>query len=257
MILRSCTSVLAILTSFAFASVAAAEPTKVTVRAASKDAKFIGSSIGGMRVTLTDTQTGEILATGVTKGTTGDTKRLMNTPRQRGATLSDDKAAKFTATLNLDEPRLVKVTLFGPLTQKQSAVEVSATQWVVPGKHIDAGDAWTIEVPGMIVDVLSPPAHVKLKGAPQTINLQANVMMMCGCPIEPGGIWDAGKFEVVALMTLDGKPLARLPLTYAGKESQFGANFEAKEKGVYEATVYAYDAQNGNTGLDRASFVVE
>ncbi len=240
-----------------FVGAVSAEPTKITVRAASKDAKFIGSSIGGMRVTLTDTQTGEILATGVTKGNTGDTKRIIDTPRQRGVALSDDKSAKFTATLDLDEPRLIKVTLYGPLTQRQAAVEVSSTQWVVPGKHIDAGDAWTIEVPGMIVDVLSPPAHVKLKGAPQTVSLEANVMMMCGCPVEPGGKWDAKKFEVVAIMTLDGKEFGRLPLAYAGKESQFAARFEAKEKGVYEATIYAYDPHNGNTGLDRASFLVE
>jgi hypothetical protein len=32
------------------------------------------------------------------------------------------------------------------------------------------------------------------------IDVRANVMMMCGCPIEPGGLWDANAFEVAALI---------------------------------------------------------
>jgi len=55
-----------------------AEPTDIVVRVLSKDAKFIGTSMGGMQVTLRDAHTGEILATGLTRGGTGDTKRLMH-----------------------------------------------------------------------------------------------------------------------------------------------------------------------------------
>jgi hypothetical protein len=49
---------------------------------------------------------------------------------------------------------------------------------VVPGKHITGGDAWMLELPGFVVDVLAPPTHVSLKGVPYTVTLKANVTMM-------------------------------------------------------------------------------
>jgi hypothetical protein len=238
------------------AAPANAEPTRITVRAISKDAKFIGGQTGGMQVTLTDAATGEVLAKGLTTGGTGDTKRIMIAPRTRGGAISVDSAAKFAATLDLAEPRLIKATLAGPLTPAHASVEVSSSQWVVPGKHIDAGDAWLIEVPGLIVNVASPAPGAKLQGA-QAIPLEASVTMMCGCILEPGGLWDANKFEIMAIVKRDGKEVARAPFTYAGKPSTFAASFEAAEKGAYEALVYAYDAQNGNTGVHRVAFTVE
>jgi hypothetical protein len=64
------------------------------------------------------------------------------------------------------------------LVNLQSANKASATQWVVPGKHIAAGDAWMIELPGFVVDVFAPPAHINLTGTTQSINIRANVTMM-------------------------------------------------------------------------------
>lgn len=234
-----------------------AEPTDVTVRVISKGAKFVGTSMGGVRIVITDAETGELLATGVTAGGTGDTKQIMKTAHKRGERLSNDKAAKFTATLDLDRPRFLKVTAYGPLAQKQSAAEVSSTQWVVPGKSVTGGDAWLLELPGFVVDVLDPPTHIKLEGMPQKIALRANVTMMCGCPIEPGGTWDAKGYEVAAILERDGKKVKTVPLNYAGKTSQFLADLEIAETGTYMATVYAYDAKTGNTGLDRVTFVVK
>jgi hypothetical protein len=45
-------------------SIASAEPTEITVRVLAKDSKFVGTSMGGMRIMLRDAHTGEILATG-------------------------------------------------------------------------------------------------------------------------------------------------------------------------------------------------
>lgn len=192
---------------------ALAEPTEITVRVVSKDAKFVGTSMGGARVTLRDAETGQLLATGVTEGSTGDTSKIMG-QRERRTPMSDDGSAKFTAVLDLDRPHLVEVTAFGPLAQRQSAVPVSSTQWVVPGKHITGGDAWLLELPGLVVDVLDPPTHAQLKGVPQKISLKANVTAMCGCPIEPGGLWDANKYEVAALLARNGKVDRTIPLAY-------------------------------------------
>jgi len=234
---------------------ALAEPTEITVRVVSKGAKFVGSSMGGARIMLRDAETGELLATGVTEGSTGDTEKLVGT-RERGQPISTEDSAKFTAVLDLDRPRLIEVTAFGPLAQRQSAVSVSSSQWVVPGKGVTGGDGWLLEMPGLVVDVLDPPAHVQLKGVPHKVTLKANVTAMCGCPIEPDGLWDANKYEVAAILSRNGKVERNIPLAFAGKTSQFDAEIELDQKGVYDATVYAYEAANGNTGLDRVTFVI-
>lgn len=233
-----------------------AEPTQITVHAIAKDAKFIGTSIGGVRIVIRDADSGAILADGITTGSTGDTKKLMSDDRKRGVALSTDDAARYTATIDISEPRLLEVSAFGPLAQRQSAARLSVTQWVVPGKHITGGDGLMLELPGFVVDVLDPPAHVKLKGVPQTVNLSANVMMMCGCPTSAGGMWDSNKYEVRALLKKNGNSAGELPLVYSGKESQFSAGWNITEPGTYQATVYAYDPANGNTGVDSATFVV-
>lgn len=234
-----------------------ATPTHLTVRVKSKDAKFIGTGVGGVLITVKDALTGTVLATGRTAGDTGDTERIMKTPVTRGAPLATATAAHFTATLDLAEPRLLEVTAYGPLANIQAANRVSMTQWIIPGKHLTSGDAWLMELPGFIVDVLAPPTHLKLKGAPQTVQLAANVMMMCGCPITPGGLWDANTYEVKALLKKDGEMIGDLILHYAGTTSQFAGTWTVQETGVYEALVYAYDPANGNTGMDGVTFVVE
>jgi hypothetical protein len=166
-------------------SSAKAEPTEIIVRVIGKDAKFIGTPIGGMRITLRDAETHETLATGITSGTAGQSKFSMDTSGGRRAVLSDPTAAKFVATLDLSTPRLIEVEAYGPLAQLQSANRVVATQWVVPGRGIANGDGWLLELPGLIVDVLDPPAHLMLPASASKAEIHANVTMMCGCPIAP------------------------------------------------------------------------
>ena len=252
---RACVC-LAALVLAAAPAVCCAETTAIAVNVKSKDAKFVGHSMGGALVTIKDLHTGELLAQGVTHGSTGDTGRIMKTPHARGAALSDDGSARFTAELTLDRPRLLEIAAYGPLAQQQSANRASITQWVVPGKPITQGAAILLELPGFVVDVLSPPAHQKLRGVPQEIALSANVTLMCGCPVEPGGLWDAGRYEVTAQITKDGTAYATVPLAYAGSASQFAAMLTCPAPGTYEVLVYAYDPSNGNTGLDHTTFVI-
>lgn len=122
---------------------ASTNPTEIVVRVVGKDSKFIGTGMGGMRITLRDAHTGELLATGITAGGTGDTERIMQGGRR--ARLADDTAAKFTATLELDEPRLIEAEAYGPLAQLQAAHRVLSTQWVVPGRSLAGGDGWVLE----------------------------------------------------------------------------------------------------------------
>ncbi len=161
-----------------FVGPAFAEPTRITVRVLSKDAKFIGTSMGGVRVSIRDADTGELLAEGIARGGTGDTARIMSEGRRRGEPLATPDAASFTAVLDLDEPRRVEVVAFGPLAQLQAATKVSATQWLLPGKHVDQGDGLLLVMPGLAVDVLSPPAHARLGSAPVQVPLRANLTML-------------------------------------------------------------------------------
>lgn len=237
-----------------WAASAVAEPTHVTIRVISKGAKFVGSAMGGVQITVKDVETGKVLASGLTVGGTGDTARIMKSPRSAGTQLFTEGAAEFRATIDLDEPRYLEVTAHGPLGRRQAANSVSATQWIVPGKHVTEGDAWLLEMPGLVVEVLAPVRDAKL--TPQMIHLKANVTMMCGCPLGPDTDWNIADFDVRAVLKRDGRRLAEIPLEYAGSHSQFEAQYEAHEPGTYEAIVYAYQRGNGNTGLDRVTWMV-
>jgi hypothetical protein len=235
------------------AALAAAE-TQIDVHVISKGAKFIGSSLGGARVTIHDADTGELLASGVTAGSTGDTDRIMRQEHGRNGQLSTPGAAVYQARLELAEPRRLRFTAYGPLVQRQAANEASVTQWVVPGKDLTGGDGLLLEIPGFSVDVLAPPAHVRLGG--REVEIAANVTMMCGCPIEPDGLWNADGYEVAALIKKGGEVVAEVPLAYAGSTSQFAGRWTAPETGAYQVVVYAYDPALGNTGVDQTSFIV-
>ncbi len=156
---------------------AMAVPTRITVRVKTKDAKFMGTGIGGALVTIKDAQTGELLAKGVTEGTSGNTDLIMKTPKVRGVPISDQDSAKFEAIIDIDEPRYIEVTAYGPLSQRQSANKASSSQWIVPGRHISAGDAWLMELSGLLVDVQSPSTPTTFQGVPREVKIKAHVAM--------------------------------------------------------------------------------
>ncbi len=253
-------AILAILVA-GLATVAAATPTTITVKVLARGAKFIGTSMGGALVTIRDADTGELLASGVTSGKTGDTERIMKQQHPRNRVLSTEGTAAFTAVLDLDRPRRLQVTATGPLANRASANTVSSTRWVLPGRDITAGDAWLLEMPGFAVQVLSPPTHVKLPlrrstGNTVPIHIEANITMMCGCPLVPGDLWDASTYEIRASVTRNGEPFTELPMTWTGTASHFAADLEVHERGTYVVTVSVFDPATGNTGVGTTTFLV-
>jgi hypothetical protein len=138
-------------------------PTKVIVRVVSKDAKIIGSGVGGAFIRIKNLETGEILAQGKQEGGTGDTDRIMVQPRRRGETLyGTPDAAFFQADFLLDKPTHVEVYTEAPLAYPQSIQKGSKTLTLIPGKNI-LGEGVIIELSGLIVNILSPSPKESLK----------------------------------------------------------------------------------------------
>jgi predicted RecA/RadA family phage recombinase len=160
-----------------FVASAGAVETHVTVSVLSKDAKFIGSSMGGALVTIRNADTGELLTSGLTEGSTGNTGLLIKNDITRRTTLVDDGSAKFQATVDIDAPTRVEISARGPMAQRQSIDAASVTQWLLPGKDVTAGNGVLLEIPGFVVDVLSPPTHQSIAG-PADVTVRVNLTMM-------------------------------------------------------------------------------
>lgn len=237
---------------FCFGSLAAQETT-VMVRALAKDAKFIGSSIGGAKIIVRNAETGEILDQGFTSGSTGDTKLILKTPQERYDKLTDEETAGFKAELKIKEPTFIEVEAHAPFNKKQARVVSSTQLWVISGKNI-TGDGVVLEVPGFVVDILSPQTHERIK-ASEVVSLKANIVMMCGCPVTEGGTWDANQYEVKAILDTEGKESREIALKPTEKASTFEAETNI-DKGYYTITVYAFDPVTGNTGVDKTNIII-
>ncbi len=236
-----------------------AQNTRIVVRAKAKDAKFIGTSIGGALILIKNADTGELLAKGLTEGATGNTQRIMSTPVQRFESLSDERTARFEANLDLSEPVFVTIEAHSPFAKREARVVASTQLWLIPGKDI-VGDGVVLEIPGFIMDILHPNTHRTLRKADLKegkVNVEVNVVMMCGCTISNGGLWDGSKMEVQAMVKHNGKKIGVYPLQITSTDNIFAGAIPIAQSGNYEFMVYAYDARTGNTGVEKINFIVE
>ncbi len=222
---------------------ALAQPTHIQVRARSVDAKFIADHIGGGRVIIEDAESGRILDEGHIGGSTGDTVVLMQTPHKRGERLAREQDGGYLATIDIDEPRQVRIRVLAPYGRRQALQEASATTWVVPGKDITGGDGVVLVMPGLVVDGWTQ----LLEGG--KLNIFADVTMLCGCPITADGVWRADEFEVHAQVSLNGKPVADVPLKFNASSAIFAGDVKLQESGLHEVLIYAYQQRTGNTGV--------
>ena len=225
-----------------------APPTQVMVRVTSHDAKIIGSGVGGATVTIRDAVTGQVLALGIQEGSTGDTRRIMTEPRVRGGTVyATEGAAGFLATLELDEPTLVEISAEGPLGTPHASQRASKTMLLVPGKDV-LGEGVILELMGFTV-VLEAPSDMESVKAGQTFEVRASVTMLCGCPTEAGGLWDADNIEIVAVIKRATHVLATVPLAYAGKRNTYRATVVVDQPGPLLIQVLAMDPATANFGM--------
>jgi hypothetical protein len=241
--------------------------TQIDVRVAAKGGKYLGDDIGGALVTVHDVRTGELLAQGTTAGGSG-LKDLMNVCVTRAEVLTVEGASVFTASLELDGPRLIRVTAYGPLAARQSANTASLTQWVCPGRDVNGGaqgGGFLLEIPGLVVQILNPPTHFLPATAPAQIEVRTNVTMMCGCPIgvQP---WEPALFDVSASVKSGDTYSVEFPLAFDaeapyGAPSQFKAPWTVPsnttgQAQIYEITVTAFQQLTGNSGVDTATLII-
>ena len=233
---------------------AAAATVHVNVHVIARDAKLIGSSVGGATVTITDVATGRVLARGPHQGGTGDTRRIMVEPHVRGAPLFDTPgAAGFVAEIAIPEPTVVEIAATGPGNPADAATRASKTLLLIPGHDI-TGDGVVLELHGFRVEFLDETPGRATPGTP--FPAAVRVTMMCGCPTEPGGMWNADAFEILARLLDGDRVIAQAPLTFTGTTSQYRGSLTPPEAGTFLLEILAVDTGTANAGRARREIVV-
>lgn len=250
--------ILILITALLFSNLTiSATETKVMIRAKARDAKFIGTSLGGAHIIVRNKLNQRILAEGNTSGSTGNTDLIMKTPKVRGNSIADDHTGGFVAAIDIDEPTFVTVEVISPLNSKQAQAVVTTELWLIPGKHI-LGEGIILEIPGYIIDILKPRTHqyISLKTIQdKPFQFQANIVMMCGCVIEKGGVWNSDEIEVKGILKRDGKFVKNIDMSLVST-NLFEGSYLLTIPGNYELVLYAYHEKTGNTGVDKVNYVV-
>lgn len=226
-------------------------PTRVMIRAVAHDAKIIGSGVGGARISVYDARTGERLARGVQEGGTGNTDLLVREPRARAEPVHDTEgAAGFLAELELERPTRVRIEAEGPLGTPHATWTASRSMLLVPGEHV-LGDGVILELYGFTVELLEPAPDAASAAGGDALPVRARVTMLCGCPTEPGGLWDSSRYHIEArLVRDDGSVVETTPLSFAGETSVYRGRIDlpADAAGL-TLQVLAMDAERGNFGM--------
>lgn len=243
MIVRFFTALSAMLLA---ASPALAEPTEVVVRVISQDAKFVGDSMGGAEVVLRDSVSGGVIAQGVTTGGTGDTALIM-AQNGRSPLRASDGAASFRSVVEIDRPTLVRVEVRGPLGFPQTMQRAVSERWLIPGQSAAAGDGWVVELPGLAIRLLGNWQNDVRQGV--ATELTAEVQLMCGCPITPGGMWNAADYEVVMQVRRGGILMQTQAFAFAEAPGKFRALWSPDISGEAQVTIIARNRVTGNTGV--------
>lgn len=226
------------------------DPTQVMVRAVSRDAKIIGSGVGGSRIVVQEATTGRVLAEGIQSGSTGSTTSIMVSPARRDSTRFDTEgAAGFLAELSITKPTVVDISAYGPLGTPAAIVRSSKRMLVVPGQHV-LGEGVILELNGFTVELTEATA------AMGKLSVGARVTMLCGCPTEPGGMWNSNQYEISATLESGGRQVAKKRMVFGGKTSTYTTTFENVASGVYDLHVVAADKARGNFGMASGTAII-
>lgn len=235
------------------------QPTTVLVRVVAHGAMVLGREVGGARVTITDVVSGNILATGLQQGESGDQNQIMRTPHLMEEPIYSSRAsAAFTATLELQKPTLVEISAEGPLAYPASLQRTSKTLLLIPGQDL-TNDGIVLHLYGYLVQIERPRPREPLI-AKDDVRLRASIRTLSGSLVRPHGDWDSRKIRIYGEVLIGDRIIERLQLFYDEGSRTFEAPFfvpPSKEvpDGI-KLRVIATDLATGNSGMDQANYPV-
>lgn len=234
-------------------------PTHLLVRVVAHGAMVLGKEVGGAKVTVTDVATGQILASGIQQGETGDQNQIMRTPYlMEEPRYSSRPSASFTATLELRQPTLVEITAEGPLAYPAATQRASKTVLLIPG-HDTTNDGIVLYLYGYLVTIEQPKAGEALI-AKEDVTLRASVRTLSGSLVRPHGDWDSRKVHIYGEVLIGDRVVERLQMFYTGEQASFEAPFFVPRSqdapDDISLRVIAADSASGNFGMAVANYSV-
>lgn len=235
------------------------KPTTILVRAVAHGSMVLGKEVGGARITITDVASGQILASGLQQGETGDQNQIMRTPHLMDEPLYSSRAsASFTTTLELTHPILVDIVAEGPLAYPASSQRASKRIWLIPG-HDLTNDGIVLALNGYIVQIEHPQPNEPLI-AKNDVMLRASIRTLSGALVRPHGDWDSRKIHIYGELLIGEHVLERLQMFYTGENAGFEAPFFVPQPkdapdGI-TLRVVATDPASGNSGVGQAKYPV-
>jgi hypothetical protein len=237
------------------------KPTTILVRVVAHGAMVLGREVGGARVTITDLETKQVLATGIQQGEAGDQNQIMRTPHlMEEPVYSARPAAAFTTTVKLRKPTLVEITAEGPLAHPSSMQHASQTVLLIPG-HDLTNDGIVLHLYGYIVQI-EHPKQGQVLTATDDVTLRASVKTLSGTLVRPHGDWDSRKIRIYGELLIGDRIVERLQLFFSNETGTFEApffvpNLHEAPDGTLLLRVVATDLATGNSGVGTAAFPIQ
>jgi len=233
--------------------------TDVMVRVVAHGSMVLGDDVGGARVTITDVETGRLLASGMQLGEPGDQNQIMRTPRlMEEPHYSTRPSGSFRTTLSLERPTLVEIEAQGPLHYPAATQRASTTVLLIPGRDL-TNDGIVLHLYGFIVQIETPAPGQPLM-AKDDVKLTASVRTLSGSLVRPHSDWDSHKISIHGEVLIGDRVVERLQMFYSGTKSQFEAPFFVPSptdapNGVSLRVVVA-DGGGANFGMGQAHYPV-
>ena len=198
--------------------------TRVLVRVVAHGAMVLGRDVGGARVSITDLETKQVLASGIQQGEAGDQNQIMRTPHlMEEAVYSSRPSAAFTTTLELRRPTLVEVAAEGPLAYPSSMRRTAKTVMLIPGQDL-TGDGIVLHLYGYIVQIEHPKQGDSLI-AKDDVKLRASIRTLSGTLVRPHGDWDSRKIRIYGELLIGDRIVERLQMFFSNETGTFDAPF--------------------------------
>lgn len=238
------------------------QSTALLIRPAARGGKYLGPDAANSRhysalIALMHLETGEIVAHGLADASnpmSAGPADLMQPVSRSAPYAVDGNTVQVRLSVEISEPAIFRVLVFGPLSHPGQARLAQADITVLPGVDIGTADhpeGLVIEVPGLCI------GNVKADLDGAQLSCSAEVTMMCGCKIsnKPNWPWPDSDFSVRLATHMQSGEVHYYPLEFdktSGAISTFAGkwpNRAAPGDSVRHAWLHAEEAKLGNQGM--------